>query len=206
VTPALASGPRRRTIAFMLSTLTLAVVLAAAPSALPEPTAETRISIDVKETSIVDIVRVLAEVGGFQVVMDPGLSCMLTLKLNEVPWPRVLDVSLRSCRLGYDEQSGILRIAPVARLAEEGVPAEAGGRAAAEPSAAHQPLSPVLRQGGADGADPQKVPLPARRGGRRRAHQHADHHRHRVRQPRPLERTPWPPGWTRGGAPEWLST
>lgn len=103
----------------MLSTLTLVALLAAAPSTIPEPSAETRISLDVKETSIADIVRVLAEVGGFQVVMEPGLDCKLTLKLNEVPWPRVLDVALKTCRLGYDEEHGILRIAPVAKLAEE---------------------------------------------------------------------------------------
>jgi type IV pilus assembly protein PilQ len=102
----------------MLYTVTFLALLAAGP-AVPDPTAETRISIDVKETSIVDIVRVLAEVGGFQVVMDPGVSCNLTLKLKEVPWPTVLDVALRSCRLGYDEQHGILRIAPVDRLAAE---------------------------------------------------------------------------------------
>jgi type IV pilus assembly protein PilQ len=76
-------------------------------------------SVDLKDVAIVDLVRLLAEVGGFQTVIDPGVSCALTLKLKEVPWPRVLDVTLRSCQLGYEEDNGVVRVAPLARLAEE---------------------------------------------------------------------------------------
>jgi type IV pilus assembly protein PilQ len=80
---------------------------------------ETRISVDLKDVAIVDLVRLLAEVGAFQTVIDPGVSCSLTLKLKDVPWPNVLDVALRSCRLGSDEDNGIVRVASVTRLAEE---------------------------------------------------------------------------------------
>ena len=103
----------------MLSTVTLAVLLAAAPIVDKTPGAETRISIDLKDVSIVDVVRLLSEVGGFQVVMDPGISCNPTLKLSEVPWPTVLDVALRTCRLAYEEDNGIIRVAPAARLMQE---------------------------------------------------------------------------------------
>lgn len=98
-------------------TLALAVGVVSAPS--PAPDDETRISLDLKDASIVDIVSLLAEVGGFQVVFEPGLSCKLTLKLKEVRWSAALDTTLRSCRLGQEEENGILRIAPVARLAAE---------------------------------------------------------------------------------------
>jgi type IV pilus assembly protein PilQ len=87
--------------------------------AVPAPEAETQISIDVKDASVVDVVRLLSEVGGFQVVFDPGLSCSLTLKLTAVSWPAALDTALRSCRLGRDDENGIVRIASVARLTEE---------------------------------------------------------------------------------------
>ena len=97
----------------MMSRLALALVLAAAAAG------EARVSLDVKDAPIVDIVGLLAEVGGFQVVFDPGLSCKLTLKMTETRWLGVLDLSLRACGLGREEDNGIIRVAPVARLAEE---------------------------------------------------------------------------------------
>ena len=90
-----------------------------AAGAAPTAEDETMISFDVREAAIQDIVRVLAEVGDFQVVMAPGLSCQLTLRLSHVPWPSVLDVALKSCRLGKVEERGIVRIASVAELTAE---------------------------------------------------------------------------------------
>lgn len=101
--------------------LVLALAASAVPTPSPSPDDETRISLDLKDASIVDLVSLLAEVGGFQVVFDPGISCKLTLKLKEVRWSAAFDTTLRSCRLGQEEENGILRIAPVARLAAEQV-------------------------------------------------------------------------------------
>jgi type IV pilus assembly protein PilQ len=96
----------------------MALVLALAALS-PPPEGEARISLDVKDASVLDIVRLLTEVGGFQAVFDPGVSCKLTVKLTEVRWQAALDVSLRSCHLGREEENGIVRIAPVDRLGEE---------------------------------------------------------------------------------------
>jgi type IV pilus assembly protein PilQ len=100
-----------------LSFALLAFLAAASPPPADEP--ETRLSIDVKDASIVDVTRLLAELGGFQLIVDPGVSCSLTLKLKDVPWPQVFDVSLGTCRLGYEQENGIVRVAPVARLLQE---------------------------------------------------------------------------------------
>lgn len=98
--------------------------LAAGPSmagAAPQAAAngEARISVDLKDADIVDVVRLFAEIGGFQVVVDPGVSCKLTLKLSEARWTSALDVALKSCGLGQDQENEIIRVAPVARLAAE---------------------------------------------------------------------------------------
>jgi type IV pilus assembly protein PilQ len=92
---------------------------AAAAEKATSTAAETRVSIDFKDADIVDIVRLMSEVGNFQVVVDPGVACKLTLKLKEVPWDAALDVALRSCALGQDTENGIVRVAPVAKLTEE---------------------------------------------------------------------------------------
>ncbi len=100
----------------MASLIALVLALAAAG---PAPEGEARLSLDVKDAPVEDIVRLLMEVGGFQAVFDPGISCKLTVKLTEVRWQAALDVSLRSCQLGREEENGILRIAPLGRLGEE---------------------------------------------------------------------------------------
>jgi type IV pilus assembly protein PilQ len=104
------------------------LVLALAVSALADappassrsaPSAEARISLDFKDADIVDIVRLMAEVGNFQVVVDPGITCKLTLKLKEVPWDTALEMALRVCGLGSESENGIVRVAPVAKLTAE---------------------------------------------------------------------------------------
>jgi type IV pilus assembly protein PilQ len=99
--------------------LILALSLAAGPAAPAPSSPPVRISIDVKDADIVDVVRLFAEVGGFQVVVDSGVSCKLTLKLKDVEWPQAFDVALRSCNLGEDTENGISRVAPVAKLVAE---------------------------------------------------------------------------------------
>ena len=103
----------------LLSLGLVSSALAAPLAGKPSTSAETRVSIDFKDADILDVVRLMAEVGDFQVVVDPGVSCKLTLKLKEVPWDTALDVALRSCGLGQDAENGIVRVAPVARLTEE---------------------------------------------------------------------------------------
>jgi type IV pilus assembly protein PilQ len=105
---------------------TLASAVLAFPLAMATPvvlsadaSGEARVSIDFKDADIRDVVLMMAEVGQFQVVIDPGVACQLTLKLKEVAWDTALDLALRSCNLGYDAENGIYRIAPVAKLAAE---------------------------------------------------------------------------------------
>jgi type IV pilus assembly protein PilQ len=96
----------------------LAAALALGPGA-GAGAGEARVSLDARYAPIVDIVRVLVEAGGFQVVFDTGIDCRLTLKLHETRWRSVLDTALSACRLGLEEEGDILRVAPVARLQEE---------------------------------------------------------------------------------------
>jgi type IV pilus assembly protein PilQ len=96
-----------------------AAPVTAAAAAPPHADDEARISLDVKDAEIGDIVRLLAEVTGYQVVLDPGISCKLTLRLKEVRAASALDVALRSCGLSREEENGILRIATAARLTAE---------------------------------------------------------------------------------------
>jgi type IV pilus assembly protein PilQ len=99
---------------------TLIALILALLASSPREEGEARLSLDVKDAPVEEIIRLLTEVGGFQAVFDPGISCKLTTKLTGVRWQTALDLSLRSCGLAREEENGILRIAPVGRLAEEG--------------------------------------------------------------------------------------
>lgn len=80
---------------------------------------EARVSLDLKEAPVEDVLRVLTEVGGFQLVSDQAPPCKLTLKLTAVRWLTALDLSLRACGLAREEEGGVVRVAPAARLLEE---------------------------------------------------------------------------------------
>jgi type IV pilus assembly protein PilQ len=98
--------------------LVLAAALGLGPAA-PGEENEARVSLDLKDAPVVDIVSVLAQVGGFQVVFDPGIGCRLTMKVNEARWRAVLDTALSACGLGHDDEDDILRIATLAKLRQE---------------------------------------------------------------------------------------
>ena len=125
------------TLFALVLSLAAAGPLAAAPAAqatsLPQ---EARISVDFKDADILDIVRLMAEIGDFQVVAHPGISCKLTLKLKEVPLDTAFNLALKSCGLGYEEESGIYRVATTARLTAE----HAEARKLAEEQRLNRPL------------------------------------------------------------------
>lgn len=80
---------------------------------------EARVSLDVKDGSVRDVVGLLVEVGGMQVVFDPDVDCKLTLKLHETRWQTALETTLRACGLAREQEAGILRVAKPSRLADE---------------------------------------------------------------------------------------
>jgi len=100
------------------SRLAVAVALALGSPAEAEER-EARVSLDLKDAPVVDVVRVLAEAGGFQVVFDPGITCPLTMKLSGARWRSVLDTALSACGLGREEEGDVLRVATLSRLREE---------------------------------------------------------------------------------------
>jgi type IV pilus assembly protein PilQ len=118
----LGPAPRQTLGLALAAALALATALALAPAARGGD-GEARVSLDLKDAPVVVVVGVLADVGGLQVVFDPGIACKLTFKVHAARWRTVLDTALSACGLGREEESGILRVAPVARLRQE---AEAG--------------------------------------------------------------------------------
>lgn len=77
------------------------------------------ISLDFKDGDIQDIFRLFADISGLNIVVQPGVSGRITLKLSEVPWDQALDLILKTHKLGYATEGNVIRIAPLGELANE---------------------------------------------------------------------------------------
>jgi type IV pilus assembly protein PilQ len=77
------------------------------------------ISLDFKDGDLQDIFRLFADISGLNIVVNPGVSGKVTLKLNEVPWDQALDLILKANGLGYTLEGNVIRIAPLAALQTE---------------------------------------------------------------------------------------
>src|SRR5262249_56002468 len=78
-----------------------------APTAIPQYQGEL-ISIDIKDYDIKDFFRLISEISGLNVVLDPNVSGTVTLKLTDVPWDQALDVVLKNYQLGGQLQANVL--------------------------------------------------------------------------------------------------
>jgi type IV pilus secretin PilQ/predicted competence protein len=77
------------------------------------------ISLDFKDGDLQDIFRLFADISGLNVVVNPGVSGKVTLKLNEVPWDQALDLILKTNGLGYTLEDNVIRIAKLSDLQRE---------------------------------------------------------------------------------------
>jgi type IV pilus assembly protein PilQ len=77
------------------------------------------INLDFKEGDILDIFRLFADISGLNIVVNPGITGKVTLKLNQVPWDQALDLILKANGLGYTRDGNVIRIARLADLQRE---------------------------------------------------------------------------------------
>jgi type IV pilus assembly protein PilQ len=88
------------------------------PTPVPQYQGEL-ISIDIKDYDIKDFFRLISEISGLNVVLDPNVNGLVTLKLTDVPWDQALDVVLKNYQLGGQLQGNVLRIATNGTLQQE---------------------------------------------------------------------------------------
>ena len=77
------------------------------------------ISMDFQNADLRSVLRTFAEISGLNVVIDPQVQGSVDVALVDVPWDQALDIILRANQLGYDVDGTVVRIAPLATLADE---------------------------------------------------------------------------------------
>ena len=86
---------------------------AQAPSAGPAPEKKYTgdpISVNLKDVDLKDFFRLIHEISGLNVVLDPSVHGTVTLVLDEVPWDQGLDIVLRNNSLTKEIDGNVLRI------------------------------------------------------------------------------------------------
>ena len=77
------------------------------------------ISVNLKDVDLKDFFRLIHEISGLNIVLDPSVKGTVTLVLDEVPWDQGLDIVLRNNSLSKELDGNVLRIATQDTLKHE---------------------------------------------------------------------------------------
>jgi len=95
-----------------------------------------RMSIQVSNAEILDVLKMIQEVSGVNIVVSDKVKGKTDVTLTNVPWDQALSVVLQNSQLGYVRQGSVIRVAPLADLRDE-------RKLAAEALEAHNSLEPL---------------------------------------------------------------
>ena len=75
-----------------------------------------RITLNLKHASLTDFFRLINQISGLNVIVDPSVHGSVTMVLQDVPWDQALDLVLRNYSLGRKLEGNVLYIASDATL------------------------------------------------------------------------------------------
>ncbi|HUK57520.1 MAG TPA: type IV pilus secretin PilQ [Nitrospiria bacterium] len=78
-----------------------------------------KISLDFQDADLSNVLRLLADVSGLNIVISEGVKGKVTLKLISVPWDQALDIVLKMNSLGQTRDGNIIRVATLADIAKQ---------------------------------------------------------------------------------------
>lgn len=78
-----------------------------------------RISLDFQKADIHNILRIIADVAGLNIITSDKVKATVTLKLKNVPWDQALDVILRNNGLDKTQDGNIIRVATMEEVAKD---------------------------------------------------------------------------------------
>ncbi len=82
------------------------------------------ITVNFENSDISEVIRILSEKSGLNIVVGPDVKATVNLQLIDVPWEKALDVILRTYNLTYKKEPGLIRVMTLEqlKLEEEKVP------------------------------------------------------------------------------------
>jgi type IV pilus assembly protein PilQ len=77
------------------------------------------ISVNLKDVDVKDFFRLIHEISGLNIVLDPQVKGSLTIVLDDVPWDQALSIVMKNNSLDCQLDGNVLRIASTATLKKE---------------------------------------------------------------------------------------
>jgi type IV pilus assembly protein PilQ len=103
------------------------------------------ISVNLKDVDLKDFFRLIHEISGLNIVLDPNVSGVVTIVLDEVPWDQAMDIVMRNNQLERQVSGNVVRIARVATLEAEAKAQLARVQAEAQAAELSQPVQRMTR-------------------------------------------------------------
>ncbi|MED5464319.1 MAG: type IV pilus secretin PilQ, partial [Myxococcota bacterium] len=77
------------------------------------------ISLDLKDADILNVLRLISEISGENIIAGDEIEGAVTMKLRNVPWDQALELILKTRQYGIARDHDVMRIAPEETLATE---------------------------------------------------------------------------------------
>jgi len=78
-----------------------------------------KVSLDFQDADLANVLRLLSDVSGLNIVIGENVKGKVTLKLLNVPWDQALDLVLKMNNLGQVREGNIIRVATLADIAKQ---------------------------------------------------------------------------------------
>jgi len=72
-----------------------------------------------KDAELQDVIMVISEIAGLNVIFDPSVSGTVTCDFTDIPWDQFLDLILKTNKMGKSIEGNVLRVAPISVLTRE---------------------------------------------------------------------------------------
>lgn len=115
------------TFVFLFSVICFAQDKVSAPGAEDSPAELTlkrdvstmdNVTLDFKEADIRNILKIISQKSGVNIVATPDVVGTVTIKLVEVPWERALDIILKSNGFGFQRQGNVILVTKIENMSK----------------------------------------------------------------------------------------
>jgi type IV pilus assembly protein PilQ len=96
--------------------MNVCVLLLASLWIAAKPAEERRISLDVKDADLHNVLRLLADTGNVNIVVPDEVKGRITIKLTNVPWTQALDIILDSRGLAKEKSGNVIQVDTLERI------------------------------------------------------------------------------------------
>lgn len=78
-----------------------------------------KVNLDMMDANVADVLRLLAEVSGMNIIASDDVSGTISLRLRDVPWDQAFDIIMKSKGLDSVQEGNVIRVAPAQRIRQE---------------------------------------------------------------------------------------